>query len=30
LNRASRSGRVARHFVDDLAGRIALERADGT
>jgi len=30
LNRASRSGRVARHFVDDLAGRIALERADGS
>ena len=27
LNRSSRSGRVARQFVDDLAGRIALERA---
>ncbi len=30
LQRASRSGRVARHFVDDLAGRIALERAGGS
>ena len=30
LNRASRSGRVARHFVDDLAGRIALERVGGS
>ena len=27
LNRSSRSGRVARQFVDDLAGRIALDRA---
>ena len=27
LNRSSRSGRVARQFVDDLAGRIALERS---
>ena len=27
LNRSSRSGRVAHQFVDDLAGRIALERA---
>jgi predicted AAA+ superfamily ATPase len=30
LNRSSRSGRVARQFVDDLAGRIALEEADGS
>ncbi len=30
LDRSSRSGRAARHFVDDLAGRIALERADGS
>ena len=30
LHRASRSGRAARHFVDDLAGRIALERAGGS
>jgi predicted AAA+ superfamily ATPase len=30
LQRASRSGRVARHFVDDLAGRLALERAGGS
>ena len=27
-NRSSRSGRVARQFVDDLAGRIALDRAN--
>jgi predicted AAA+ superfamily ATPase len=27
LDRSSRSGRVARQFVDDVAGRIALERA---
>ncbi|MCA9512536.1 MAG: ATP-binding protein [Myxococcales bacterium] len=27
LERASRSGRVARQFADDLAGRLALERA---
>jgi predicted AAA+ superfamily ATPase len=26
LHRSSRSGRVARQFVDDLAGRLALER----
>jgi hypothetical protein len=26
LDRSSRSGRVAKHFVDDLAGRLALER----
>jgi len=30
LDRSSRSGRVARHFVDDLAGRISLERAGGS
>lgn len=30
LDRSSRSGRAARHFVDDLAGRIALERAGGS
>jgi predicted AAA+ superfamily ATPase len=30
LNRSSRSGRVARQFVDDLAGRIALERSDAS
>lgn len=29
LDRASRSGRAARQFVDDLAGRLALERDRG-
>jgi len=29
LERSSRSGRVARQFVDDLAGRLALERSGG-
>lgn len=28
LDRSSRSGRVAKQFVDDLAGRLALERAE--
>jgi predicted AAA+ superfamily ATPase len=28
LDRSSRSGRIARQFVDDLAGRLALERGD--
>lgn len=28
LRRASRTGRTARHFVDDLAGRLALERGE--
>ncbi len=30
LDRASRSGRTARQFVDDLSGREALERAPGS
>jgi hypothetical protein len=29
LDRGSRSGRTARHFVDDLAGRLALQSAEG-
>jgi predicted AAA+ superfamily ATPase len=28
LDRSSRSGRVAKQFVDDLAGRLALERSE--
>ena len=28
LDRSSRSGRVAKQFVDDLTGRLALERAE--
>lgn len=30
LDRSGRSGRVAKHFVDDLAGRLALEAAERT